>query len=110
MEPESSPRPALVDLVSHFNRQRGWRQKHTASHLAMSISIEAGELMECLQWRRLEEADELIQENPEFRERVESELADIYIYLLSFVDRFNLDLDVITRRKLASNGDRFPLP
>lgn len=54
------------EALSEFVRVRDWAQFHTPANLAKSISIEAGELLECFQWS--DDADEL---------RVREELADV---------------------------------
>ena len=40
----------LTKKVVEFTRERDWDQFHSPENLAKSISIEAGELLECFQW------------------------------------------------------------
>ncbi|UCE12964.1 MAG: nucleotide pyrophosphohydrolase, partial [Candidatus Heimdallarchaeota archaeon] len=82
---------------------------HTVKNLAMSIAIEAAEIMELLQWFTSEEATEQIQTNPDLKSRLEEELADVLIYCLSLSITANIDLNQIIRNKLAENEARFPV-
>ncbi len=40
----------LKTLVAKFRDERGWKEEHNPKNLAMSIAIEAAELMEHFQW------------------------------------------------------------
>lgn len=40
----------LMQEINKFNEERDWDQFHSPENLAKSISIEAGELLECFQW------------------------------------------------------------
>ena len=40
----------LIEEIKKFNEERDWDQFHSPENLAKSISIEAGELLECFQW------------------------------------------------------------
>lgn len=56
----------LTEKIKKFNKDRDWEQFHSAENLAKSISIEAGELLECFQWNNEYDIDE-----------VKDELADV---------------------------------
>ena len=59
-----------IDRIRKFTADRQWEQYHTPANLAKSISIEAGELLECFPWS--DEAYDL--------ENVKAELADVMVY------------------------------
>lgn len=42
----------IMDEINAFRDARNWRPFHNEKDLAMSIAIEAAELMEIYQWRR----------------------------------------------------------
>lgn len=86
-------REALSELV----RERDWAQFHTPANLAKSISIEAGELLECFQWS--DDADEV---------RVREELADVVTYCTLLAARLGVDLDEIVLQKLAVTSSKYP--
>ncbi|WP_369832976.1 nucleotide pyrophosphohydrolase [Brachybacterium sp. YJGR34] len=78
--------------------ERDWQQFHTPENLAKSISIEAGELLECYQWNSQADVDE-----------VAGELADVLTYALLLADRLGLDPEQIVRAKLERTGQKYPV-
>jgi NTP pyrophosphatase (non-canonical NTP hydrolase) len=66
----------LISKVVAFRDERGWREYHQEKDLAISISLEASELLENFQWRTSEEA---ILES---KQNIKEEMADILIYLV----------------------------
>src|SRR5699024_3538076 len=86
---ENYPMNELNDLmqkVNKFRDDRNWRQFHNEKDLAISINLEASELLELFQWQTSEETVE--EKLPELKE----ELADVLIYAFMLAD--NLDLDI----------------
>lgn len=103
MADEKSTVQELKNLVAAFVNERDWNQFHTPKNLAMSIAIEAAELMEIFQWCDKEKLDE------EERARVEEELADVVIYCLSMANATGLDLAGAVKKKLAVNAVKYPV-
>jgi len=68
----------LLNAILKFRSDRDWEKFHTPRNLAISISLEAAELLEIFQWQVGEEPL-----TPEVKERASKEMADIFIYLLS---------------------------
>lgn len=99
----------LQGLVVSFNEQRGWRAEHSPLDLALSISIEAGELLECFQWKSNGDSRARIRSDAKLRSAVMEELADVAIYVLSMSDACAIDLDEAIRTKLRINEVRFPI-
>jgi len=97
----------LLARVRTFVADRAWEVYHTPKNLAMSIAIEAAELMEEFQWLTPDEARAAMSD-PDKRAAVEDELADILIYLLSFANVTQTDLSAAVERKMARNEHRFP--
>ena len=98
----------LVEAVRAFVAERHWERYHTPKNLAMSIAIEAAELMEHFQWLSLDEAVRAAQD-PAVRPEIEDELADVLIYCLSLAATMGVDVSTIVQRKLAYNAVRFPV-
>lgn len=86
------------EALEKFVRERDWSQFHTPANLAKSISIEAGELLECFQWN--DEGDVA---------RVRGELADVVTYCTFLAMRLGLDLDEIVLDKLAVTAEKYPV-
>lgn len=94
-------RPLPVSDILRFRDERNWKQFHTPKDLAISITLEASELLECFQWS----AEDLEVEKK--RAAMEEELADILIYAVSFADAIGADIPSIIRDKLKKNGKKY---
>lgn len=88
-----------IERIMEFTRARDWDQFHTPGNLAKSISIEAGELLECFQWSDTEYK----------KEKVAEELADVMNYCVLLADKTGLDLDEIVNEKLRVNEEKYPV-
>lgn len=88
----------VLDALRLFVEERNWRQFHTPENLAKSISIEAGELLECFQWS-----------SDATPERVQEELADVLTYCTLLADRLGLDPDEIILAKLEVTTKKYPV-
>ncbi len=90
----------LKQLVVAFRDERGWGKHHTPKNLAMSIAIEAAELMEVLQW------DEYTKRN---QEKIADELADVLIYCYNLADVTGIDIATAFKSKLERAKEKYPL-
>ena len=97
----------LQSEIDDFVEVRDWSQFHTPRNLAMSISIEAAELLECIQWKEV--SNEELLSNSKLRKSVEDELADVMIYSLRFCSSLGLDPLQIMREKLSQNRVKYPV-
>jgi dCTP diphosphatase len=86
-----------IQALRDFVNERNWSQFHTPENLAKSISIEAGELLECYQWGEANLAE------------VTDELADVLTYCLFLSDKLGLDVDQIVLDKLKKNAEKYPV-
>lgn len=93
--------------IAEFNQSRGWQKANTPKNLAMSIAIEAAELMEIFQWQPSEPSSELILGDE--REHIEEELADVLIYAINFANALDIDIAGAIEDKMAKNEKRFPV-
>ena len=91
-------REQLLSEIREFNKRMDWDQFHTPENLAKSISIEAGELLECFQWNNDFKKDDLCEE-----------MADVYSYLLMLADEISVDLDEIGLAKLQKTQAKYPV-
>jgi len=71
------------------------------------VSIEAAELLELTQWMSDADLDRLVGE-PEFRERIADEAADVFLYLLLVCEHAGIDLAAAANRKIDRNAHRYP--
>ena len=97
----------IQSQIAKFIHERNWDKYHRPKNLAMSISIEAAELMELFQWISVSTSMERLQDE-EFLEKVGDELADVLIYAFSLARVARLDIEQIITNKLDRNESRFP--
>ena len=86
-----------------FRDERDWDKFHTPKDLALSISVEASELLEIFQWRSEREPVD-----DKLKCAIEGEVADIFSYLLLFCEKTGIDIIEATNRKIDLNESRFP--
>lgn len=97
----------IIEKILEFRRERDWDQYNDPKNIAISISLEASELLEIYQWaRNPEEVDETTREK--FVD-IEDEVADIAIYLLTFVNDLGIDLPGAIERKMKKNAVKYPV-
>lgn len=102
---------SLADLraaVAAFIAQRDWEPFHNAKDLAVSICIEAAELLEEFQWHDAAQVA-AASEDEEARERIRFELADILVYCLSLSNALALDVSEAVMDKLAVARRKYPV-
>jgi dCTP diphosphatase len=97
----------LRQAVKAFVDERDWRQFHTPKNLAMSLAIEAAELMEHFQW--LDSAQSVDRgRDPARRGEIADEMADVCCYLLSLANALDIDLSDAVLAKLVKNANKYP--
>lgn len=90
---------STLERIRRFTEDRDWDQFHSPANLAKSISIEAGELLECFQWD---------EENYKLDD-VKDELADVIVYCVDMVQKLDLDIDELVNRKMDKNEAKYPV-
>ena len=96
-------RDETIQRALKFRDDRDWRQFHTPKDLAISLNLEAAELLELFQWSGtdLECRDKL--------GRIREELADVLSYCVLMADVCGLDLDEILNAKVDQNAAKYPV-
>lgn len=88
------------DAIMGHVRARGWDKVNTSRGLAISMSLEANELLEYFQWG---------EENFGTKEDLASELADILIYAIHFADKNGIDILLEVMKKLEKSAKKYPV-
>ena len=88
----------IIKEIKQFNEERDWDQFHSPENLAKSISIEAGELLECFQWNSNYDKEEVCEE-----------LADVFTYCLMMADKLSVDPKDIILKKLDKTRKKYPV-
>ena len=96
----------LQDKLSKFASDRDWEQFHTPKNLAMALSVEASELVEIFQWLTPEESN---SPNDKLLSQIESEVADVGIYLLRICSVLDINLSEAIDYKIKLNAKKYPI-
>ena len=99
----------LTDLTARVLRhrdERDWSQFHTPKELAVSLAVEAGELLSLMQWKT---GDDLRDALAKRHEQVRDELADVLHSVLLLANDLNVDLADALERKLAKDAKKYPV-
>jgi len=88
----------IRDILRKFASDRDWEQFHTPENLAKSVSIEAGELLECFQW-----GDDFDLQ------AVSDEIADVMCYCIMLADAAGIDLRAAILDKIRRNAIKYPV-
>jgi len=92
-----------INQILKFRDDRDWKQFHNPKDLAISISLEAAELLEVFQWSGPDTS------NDNKQEKIEEELADVIIYCILMADVCGLDIDEIVQEKIRVNNEKYPV-
>ena len=99
----------IIDIqnqLKEFASERDWEQFHTPKNIAMALSVESSELVEIFQWLKPEESQ---LPNKKQLELINSEVADIAMYLLRFCDLLDVNLERAIEEKLITNAQKYPV-
>lgn len=97
----------LLKQLIEFRRERDWEQFHNPKDIAISLSIEAAELLEWFQWRDKSEIQQMLETDK--REALEDEIADVAVYLSYLCYDLNIDLEQAIKRKMDKNAAKYPV-
>ena len=92
-----------IKQILKFRDDRDWKQFHNPKDLAISISLEAAELLEVFQWSGTDVSNEGKQE------KIKEELADVLNYSVLMADACGLDIDEIVQEKIKVNNEKYPV-
>lgn len=92
-----------IEKIRKFNEDRKWDEYHNGKDLAISLCLEAAELLEIYQWSK----DDLDCNNK--IDKIKEELADVFIYAIQIAQKYNLNIDEIVNNKIQRNAQKYPL-
>lgn len=96
----------LQSLVIKFRDQRNWKQYHNPKDFAISLVLEAAELIEHFQWKSPEELEAYVKNN---KEKIGEEIADVLYVLLIMSYDFGIDIEKTFRKKMKQNAKKYPV-
>lgn len=99
----------LKELTAHivrFRDERDWKQFHDPKNVALSLTLEAAELLEIFQWTEGSAAAATAQRR---RQDVADELADVLSYTLLMAHDLGIDLSAALLAKMEKNARKYPV-
>lgn len=93
----------LVQRIQRFCDERDWSQFHDPKNLAISLQLEASEVLELFQWTK----DNKVKSGKE--ENVADELADVFYWLIMLANHYHIDLADALEKKMDKNEEKYPI-
>lgn len=93
----------ILKAVRKFNSDRNWDQFHDGKDLALSLVLEASELLEVYQWS--DKDSECLDKT----DKIKEELADVFLYAIQMAQHYHLDIDSIIMEKMKKNAEKYPV-
>ncbi|MFH1236889.1 MAG: nucleotide pyrophosphohydrolase [Candidatus Aenigmatarchaeota archaeon] len=98
---------SLKDKVKKFVRERDWEKYHNPKDIAISIAVEAGELLEIFQWMQPDEIAK-VKDNGQVMDKIRGELADVINHCISLANNLDLDIPTLAVDKLKKAEKKYP--
>ena len=95
--------PKTIEIIKEFIKQRDWEQFHDPKNLAISLNLEASEVLELFQWTK----DNEINKNK--ITNLSDELADVYYWLLLLADYYDINIESALKEKIKKNEKKYPV-
>ncbi len=96
----------LIGEISNFRDVRDWKQFHNPKDCAISLSLEASEVLEHFQWKNPEEIKKYVETN---KDEVSEELADVLYWVLLMSGDLNIDIVKAFDKKMLKNTKKYPV-
>jgi NTP pyrophosphatase (non-canonical NTP hydrolase) len=96
----------LTEMITAFRDARDWKQFHNPKDMAISLSLEASELLEYFQWKDLEETKEYIESH---KNEIGNELADVLYWVLLISHDLGIDIASSLETKMNQNIEKYPV-
>jgi len=96
----------ITAKIKKFRDARDWKQFHNHKDMALSLMLEAAEVLEHFQWKTIEEVDRQAKER---KEEIADELADVAMYLFELSDNLDINLSEAINLKMKKNEINYPV-
>lgn len=97
---------SLTKKIIDFRDERDWKQFHNPKDVALSLVLEAGEVLEHFQWKSREEIEKYVVAN---KKEIGEELADVLYWVLLMAHDLKIDMKGTLERKLKQNREKYPI-
>lgn len=95
----------LTEKIKQFRDERDWLKFHNHKDMALSLVLEAAEVLEHFQWKNPEEIERHVKDQ---KDELADELADVAMFLLELADNVGVDLEEAIEKKLRKNALKYP--
>ncbi|MHB0978071.1 MAG: nucleotide pyrophosphohydrolase [Minisyncoccota bacterium] len=96
----------LTKRIIAFRDARDWKQFHNPKDVALSLVLEAAEVMEHFQWKNKEEMEKYIETN---KSDIGEEMADVLYWILLMGHDLKIDVLDALEKKIKKNEDKYPV-
>ncbi len=96
----------ITKKIRKFRDERDWKQFHNHKDVALSLVLEASEVLEHFQWKSPKEVEEHGRTE---KDELSDELADVAVYLFELADNLGIDLPKAIDRKMKKNALKYPV-
>ena len=96
----------LTNEIKSFRDKRDWKQFHNPKDLALSLVLEATEVLEHFQWKNPKQVEEYSKTN---KDDIAEELADVFYWVLLLSSDLNIDLKKALENKIEKNDKKYPV-
>jgi len=96
----------LTKRILAFRNARDWKQFHNPKDVALSLVLEAAEVMEHFQWKNKEEIEQYVKKH---KEDIGEELADVFNWVLLLSHDLGIDIAVAAKKKITKNEKKYPI-
>lgn len=96
----------LTESLIEFRDARDWKQFHNPKDVALSMVLEAGEVMEHFQWKNKEEIEQYVKTH---KDDIAEELADVFNWVLVLSHDLDIDILEASQKKIEKNAIKYPI-
>lgn len=97
---------SLTKQITNFRDERNWKQFHNPKDLALSLVLEATEVMEHFQWKSKEEVEDYVKSN---KNDIGEELADVLYWVLLMSHDLDINIAEALEKKIKKNAEKYPI-
>ena len=96
----------ITEKIKKFRDERDWKQFHNHKDMALSLVLEAAEVLEHFQWKSQNEVE---KHGAASKDEIAEELADVAMYLFELADNLGINLSDAVEQKLNKNAKKYPI-
>ena len=96
----------ITARIRKFRDARDWKQFHNHKDVALSLVLEATEVLEHFQWKSVKEVE---RHGKECKAEIADEIADVAIYLFELADNLSIDIPDAIEKKMMKNAIKYPI-